>query len=147
MGRLHSFAIIVPIGLLSGAIALGGDLRPGKDAAPMVLLPAGDFLMGTPLSNRDGGRDEYPQRLITLVAFYMDIYEVTNGRYLDFITATGHRFPENPRDKKLSLWKGSTVPEVFKNHPVVNVDWDDAAGYCAWAGKRLPTEAEWERAA
>jgi formylglycine-generating enzyme required for sulfatase activity len=147
MGRLQSFAIIVPIGLLSGAIALGGDLRPGKDGAPMVLIPAGDFLMGTPLSNRDGGRDEYPQRLISLDAFYMDVYEVTNGRYLDFITATGHRFPENPRDKKLSLWKESTVPDLFKDHPVVNVDWDDAAAYCTWAGKQLPTEAQWERAA
>ena len=113
----------------------------------MVLIPAGDFLMGTPLSNRDGGRDEYPQRLISLDAFYVDVYEITNGRYLDFITATGHRFPENPRDKKLSLWKESTVPDLFKDHPVVNVDWDDAAAYCTWAGKQLPTEAQWERAA
>ena len=147
MRMFQSFAIIVPIGLLSGAIALAGNLRPGKDGAPMVLIPAGDFLMGTPLSNRDGGRDEYPQRLISLDAFYMDVYEVTNGRYLDFITATGHRFPENPRDKKLSLWKESTVRDVFKDHPVVNVDWDDATAYCAWAGKQLPTEAQWERAA
>ena len=147
MRIFQSFAVNVLIGLLSGALALAGDLRPGKDGAPMVLIPAGDFLMGTPLSNRDGGRDEYPQRLISLDAFYMDVYEVTNGRYLTFITATGHRFPENPRDKKLSLWKESTVPDVFKDHPVVNVDWDDATAYCAWAGKRLPTEAEWERAA
>ena len=147
MRMFQSFTIIVSIGLLSGAIALAGNLRAGKDGAPMVLIPAGDFLMGTPLSNRDGGRDEYPQRLISLDAFYVDVYEITNGRYLDFITATGHRFPENPRDKKLSLWKESTVPDLFKDHPVVNVDWDDAAAYCTWAGKQLPTEAQWERAA
>jgi len=65
---LQSFAVNVLIGLLSGAISLAGNLRPGKDGAPMVLIPAGDFLMGTPLSNRDGGRDEYPQRLISLDA-------------------------------------------------------------------------------
>ena len=147
MRMLQSFAINVLIGLLSGAIALAGDLKPGKDDAPMVLIPAGGFLMGTPISNRDGGRDEYPQRRIFLDAFALDIYEVTNGRYLRFMTATDHRVPENPHDAKLTVWKGSTVPEVFKDHPVVNVDWHDATAYCAWAGKRLPTEAEWERAA
>ncbi len=134
--------------LLSGALALAGDLTgTGKDGASMVLIPAGEFLMGTSISNRDGGRDEYPQRPIFLNAFYIDVYEVTNGRYLDFIMATKHRLPENPRDKKLTLWKESTVPDIFKDHPVVNVDWQDAAAYCAWASKRLPTEAEWERAA
>src|SRR5437660_12229441 len=111
MRMLQSFAVIVSIGLLSGAIALAGDLRPGKDGAPMVLIPAGDFLMGTPISNRDGGRDEYPQRRIFLDAFALDVYEMTNGRYLRFMTATGHRVPENPRDPKLTSWKGSTVSE------------------------------------
>jgi sulfatase modifying factor 1 len=119
----------------------------GKDGAPLVLIPAGEFLMGTSISQRDGGRDEYPEHRIFLNAFYMDAYEVTNGRYLDFIKATGHRLPEHPRDKKLTLWKGSTVSDTFKDHPVVNVDWVDADAYCSWAGKRLPTEAEWERAA
>ena len=146
--RISGFAVIVFLGLLSGATAPAGDLtRMGKDGAPMVLIPAGEFLMGTPLSNRDGGRDEYPQRRLYLDAFYLDVYEVTNGRYLEFTKATGHRAPEHPRNKQLTLWKGSTVPDVFKDHPVVNVDWQDAAAYCAWAGKRLPTEAQWERAA
>jgi sulfatase modifying factor 1 len=113
----------------------------------MVLIRAGDFLMGTSLTHRDGGRDEYPQRHIYLDAFYVDVYEVTNGRYLKFILATGHRVPEHPRDKKLTLWRESTVPDAFTGHPVVNVDWYDAATYCNWARKRLPTEAEWERAA
>jgi formylglycine-generating enzyme required for sulfatase activity len=130
--------------------ATGADLSKtltGKDGAPMVLIPAGEFLMGTSLSNRDGGRDEYPERRIFLDSFYIDAYEVTNGRYLEFIKATGHRVPEHPRDKKLTLWNGATVPDVFKAHPVVNVDWYDAAAYCAWVGRRLPTEAEWERVA
>ena len=119
----------------------------GKDGAPLKLIPAGEFLMGTSLSNRDGGRDEYPERQIFLNAFYMDTFEVTNGRYLEFIKATGHRLPEHPRDKKLTLWQGATVPETFREHPVVNADWHDAEAYCTWAGRRLPTEAEWERAA
>ena len=119
----------------------------GKDGAPMSLIPFGEFLMGTSLSNRDGGRDEYPERRISLDAFYMDIYEVTNGRYLEFVKATGHRIPEHPRDKTLTLWQGNSVADIFKDHPVINVDWFDADAYCTWAGKRLPTEAEWERAA
>ena len=119
----------------------------GRDGAPLLLIPAGEFLMGTPLSNRDGGRDEYPQRRIFLDAFYLDVYEVTNARYLDFMKATGHRVPENPRDKALTLWKGPSVPAAFTDHPVVNVDWEDARAYCAWAGRKLPSEAEWERAA
>jgi len=119
----------------------------GKDGAPMMLIPAGEFLMGTALSNRDGGRDEYPERRIYLDAFYMDTFEITNGRYLEFVKATGHRIPEHTRDKTLTLWRGNSVPDIFKDHPVVNVDWSDADAYCRWAGKRLPTEAEWEKAA
>jgi len=119
----------------------------GKDGAPMMLIPAGEFLMGTALSNRDGGRDEYPERRIYLDAFYMDTFEITNGRYLEFVKATGHRIPEHTRDKTLTLWRGNSVPDIFKDHPVINVDWSDADAYCRWTGKRLPTEAEWERAA
>jgi formylglycine-generating enzyme len=119
----------------------------GKDGAVLTLIPAGEFLMGTSISNRDGGRDEYPDRRIFLDAFYLDSLEITNGRYFEFVKATGHRIPEHPRDKKLTLWQDTTVPAVFKDHPVINVDWYDADAYCAWAGRRLPTEAEWERAA
>ena len=136
--------------LIAPQLAGGADLpktATGRDGAPLNLIPAGEFLMGTSISNRDGGRDEYPERRIFLDAFYMDSLEVTNGRYLEFVKATGHRLPEHPRDKTLTLWQGPTVPAAFKDHPVVNVDWHDAAAYCAWAGRRLPTEAEWERAA
>jgi formylglycine-generating enzyme required for sulfatase activity len=141
--------ILILMGLPSPSSAEGGLAQTvtGKDGAPLVLIPAGEFLMGTLLSNRDGGKDEYPARQVFLDAFYLDVYEITNARYLSFIQATGHRAPEHPRDKTLTLWQGGTVPEAFSDHPVVNVDWDDAHAYCAWAGRRLPTEAEWERAA
>ncbi len=142
--------IISAASVMTPAFAVSDELPQtitGKDGAPLRLIPAGEFLMGTSLSNRDGGRDEYPERRIFLHAFYIDSLEITNSRYLKFVKAAGHRIPEHPRDKTLTLWQGATVPAAFKDHPVINVDWYDAEAYCAWAERRLPTEAEWERAA
>jgi len=118
----------------------------GKDGAPMILIPAGPFLMGVPKWARDGGRDEYPNHKVSLDAYYMDKYEVTNGRYLEFIRATGHRPPKHSTDPTKNLWQDGLMPESIINLPVVNVDWFDAQAYCLWAGKRLPSEAEWEKA-
>src|SRR5437879_13634106 len=99
--------------LTAPLVADPSELPPtvtGKDGAPMSLIPTGKFLMGTALSNRDGGRDEYPERQIYLDAFDMDIYEVTNGRYLEFVQATGHRFQVHPRVMKETHCQGRTVP-------------------------------------
>src|SRR5437667_268418 len=150
---LHGWICSLLLGgliLVAPLVADPSELPPtvtGKDGAPMSLIPTGEFLMGTALSNRDGGRDEYPERQIYLDAFDMDIYEVTNGRYLEFVQATGYRIPEHPREQTLTHGQGRTVPDAFKDHPVANVDWYDADAFCRWAGTRLPTEAEWERAA
>lgn len=119
----------------------------GQDGAPMVLVPAGPFPMGVPAGDRDGGRDEYPRHEVYLDAFYIDKYEVTNGRYLAFVKATGHRVPQNPKNPTRNLWQGVAISESLTDRPVINVDWYDAEAYCKWAGKRLPTEAEWEKAA
>jgi formylglycine-generating enzyme required for sulfatase activity len=119
----------------------------GKDGAPMVLVPAGSFPMGVPTGDRDGGRDEYPRHQVELDAFYIDMHEVTNGRYQQFVKATGHRIPQHPNNPSRTLWKDGQVSDTVADRPAVNVDWHDAAAYCAWAGKRLPTEAEWEKAA
>jgi sulfatase modifying factor 1 len=115
----------------------------------MVLVPAGPFPMGVPPGDRDGGRDEYPRHEVYLDAYYIDKYEVTNGRYLAFVQATGHRPPRHPKDASRTLWPeaSSGLPESLRDRPVINVDWSDADAYCRWAGKRLPTEAEWEKAA
>lgn len=100
----------------------------------MASIPAGSFEMGS----EHGRPDEQPARHVHLDAFAIDRYEVTNLQYADFVAATGARTPV--------YWDGTDAPAGSTLHPVVGVSWDEAAAYCAWAGKRLPTEAEWERA-
>lgn len=108
----------------------------GRIAEGLVLIPGGEFLMGS-----GSERDHSPVHTVYVGSFFMDKYEVTNARYLEFCQATGHRLP--------AFWgmdRFRSGPD-YPAHPVVGVSWYDAADYAAWSDKRLPTEAEWEYAA
>lgn len=140
---------VIPINEISTTMAADDQLQDiiGKDHAPMVSIPEGFFPMGVPKAARDGGVDERPNHEVFVDTFYIDKFEVTNGRYLQFVTETDHRTPQHPSDPSKGIWKGNMMPESVTDLPVINVDWNDATAYCAWAEKRLPTEAEWEKAA
>jgi iron(II)-dependent oxidoreductase len=98
----------------------------------MSIIPAGEFKMGSEYGNID----EKPVHTVYLAEFYMDIYPVTNAQYRQFIEATG---TSDPR-----YWNNENFNQ--SNQPVVGVTWYDAMAYAEWSGKRLPTEAEWEKA-
>jgi sulfatase modifying factor 1 len=107
----------------------------GKDGAPMVLIPVGEFTMGSD----KGDDDEQPIHKVFLDSFYIDKFEVTNGRFAKFVEAIQSEPPWGFADKE--------TPVIRPDQPVRWVNWMEAIGYCLWAGKRLPTEAEWEKAA
>lgn len=113
----------------------------GTSSAPkvpegMAYVPGGDFMMGL---NDSKNEAEKPSYKVTVKPFYMDLTEVTNEDYAEFVKAEKRQPPVE--------WKNGSYPSGQAKFPVVGVDWNDARSYARWAGKRLPTEEEWEFAA
>ena len=105
-----------------------------------VTIPAGEFLMGSDKKKDKKAKDhETPQHRLYLPEFQIAKYPITNAQYQAFVAAAGHQAPEH--------WKDGVMPKGLENHPVVHVSWYDVQEFCKWAKARLPSEAEWEKAA
>ena len=107
----------------------------------MALVPAGSFWMGNNGRGADGpgDEDEQPLHQVSVQPYWIDLYETTNAMYKAFADATGQKPPKH--------WQGGAYPPGKTNHPVIYISWHEAASFCQWSGKRLPTEHEWEKAA
>ena len=132
---------------LHSASAEGGPGQAAEPPSGMVLVPAGKFTMGRTFSTSDDEtgmrplilRDDRPPHEVWLDEYWMDATEVTHSAYARFVAETGRKTPYH--------WPGGTMPGDLEDYPIYNVEWGDASAFCGWQGKRLPTEAEWERAA
>lgn len=131
--RTHTISLMAML-----LLAIGPQVSSAITTVPedMVLVNAGGFTRGIDGDNKSF-RDEAPAKMIYLSSYYLDKFEVSNSNYTEFIIATDHPAPAYWDHRKLNQ----------PSQPVTGVNWFDADTYCHWANKRLPTEAEWEKAA
>ncbi len=139
------------------------------DGMTVLYIPHGEFIFGSLETDADARDDEKLQLTLYLDGFWLDANEVTNSQFQDFVESTNYAtdaergccagdyakpggtvFSPDQRFAPSAYWKlpeGSGAPDAQPRRPVVQVSWNDAQAYCTWAGRRLPTEAEWEKAA
>lgn len=135
----------------SALLIVAAFALPALAASPdeMIVIPAGEFIMGSDT----GPEDERPAHRVTLPAFRIDRLPVTNAEFAAFLNAKGpgtavRWYDHDDADARIRLRGGRWVSDAaYENHPAVEPTWAGAREYCAWRGKRLPTEAEWEKAA
>jgi iron(II)-dependent oxidoreductase len=141
---------IVPVIAAVLATVAARFAQPGE-SGEMIRIPAGPFLMGS----NNGPEDERPQHRVEVAEIFIDRTKVTNSQFALFLNATGPGGPQGEKyfdiddnDARVHRRDGKWLADVgFENNPVVEASWYGAVAFCRWAGKRLPTEAEWEKAA
>jgi formylglycine-generating enzyme required for sulfatase activity len=149
--RLLALGGIILLGLLFWGVGALFDREPAapgigstkvskKDGMVMVFVPAGEFMMGS----NNGDSDEIPVHQVYLDAFWIDQTEVTNAMYAKCVSDSGCTPPLSSRSSSRNSYYGNSE---FNDYPVVYVNWNQANAYCEWAGRSLPTEAQWEKAA
>jgi formylglycine-generating enzyme required for sulfatase activity len=166
---LLSLVVLLGVGVILGSqlleafsaptdertLSIGTAWTRSVDEMVMLYVQAGEFQMGSDMSDPDADEDEFPQHPVTLDSFWIDQTEVTNAQFAAFLNEQGNRTEggvtwldlEN-KDCLIERLDGEYGPKSgYADHPVIMVSWYGAAAYCEWAGARLPTEAEWEYAA
>lgn len=146
--RLAQLPNKLHLGILPAALLLG-LLVPSRLTLPerfndwrghqMALVPAGEFVMGS-----DFGSDERPRHNVFLSHYYIDIFEVTNAQYAAFLNSTHDSYTGTVLFQEADVW---VIDPAHAHLPVVEVDWFEANAFCRWRGAKLPTEAQWEKAA
>lgn len=144
---LGSIVTITPSPLLTGSPVPTVTTLPAEIiddfGVAMMLVPAGEFLMGSEVGD-EAHYDERPPRTVYLDVYYIDKYEVTNAKYRDCVTSGSCQLPTRDYTRLHSNYFSDTY---YDNYPVVNVNWFMAEAYCNWRRGQLPTEAQWEKAA
>lgn len=140
--------ILASLTLTTCPVSAADKMLKGADGADMALVPEGEFIMG--LQSGEPLSELNPLRRVYLKSFYIDVYEVTNALYHSCVDAGGCSAPSWNTDYPVTLHEDGKrwyTAKDMDSYPVVGVTWQQAVAYCRWAGKRLPSSAEWEKSA